>query len=199
MNTSRKLAGSIDEFEATHSLEDVKRLAREKGISTAGTKREIVTILLAEVEEYGGKYQVPNWPEVKGVFIGGCIKRGVGSSFRAKAHAHNNKTDPYFGWICLRSIKRAGNVKGNVITNPSALLWHEYVHILTPGHTHDDTWRKKMRELGQPISDQYKKKARPKIVYSYFCPSCEHRWEGPFTFNCPKCGKSGVVSTRKEG
>ena len=110
------------------------------------------------IEEYGGRYEVPDWP--KGVFIGGCVERGVGSSFRAKAHAHNRKKDPYFGWICLRSIKRAGEVKRNLITKPSQLLYHEYAHILTPDHYHDDTWRKKMKELGQPIPEQYKKKPR---------------------------------------
>jgi hypothetical protein len=199
MSTSKELSGKISEFEAAHSLEEVKKMARGRGVSTAGTKREIITNLLEEVEVQEGVYKVPQWPEIKGVFVGGCVERGAGSSFRAKAHAHNVKTDPYFGWICLRSIKRAGEVEGNVITKPSQLLWHEYAHILTPDHFHDDAWRKKMKELGQPIQKQYAKKARPRIVYSYFCPSCKHRWEGSFTFTCPKCGKSGVVSTRKEG
>jgi hypothetical protein len=160
MNTSRKSPGSIDEFEATHSLEEVKRLAREQGISPTGSKREIITVLLAQASYEEGVYKVPEWPEVKGVFIGGCVERGVGSSFRAKAHAHNMKKDAYFGWICVRSIKRVGEVKGNVIIKPSQLLWHEYVHILTPDHWHDDTWRKKMKELGQPIQEQYRKKRR---------------------------------------
>ena len=105
-------------------------------------------------------YIVPDWPEVKGIFVGGCVKRGVGSSFRAKAHTHNMTDDKYFGWICVRSLKRVGEVKGNVITKPSQLLWHEYAHILTPNHGHDDAWRNKMKELGQPITEQYKKKPR---------------------------------------
>jgi len=143
-------------------------------------------------------FHVKEWPEVKGIFVGGCVKRGTGSSFRAKAHAHNVKGSPYFGWICVRSLKRVGEIKGDVITKPSQLLWHEYAHILTPNHPHDDTWRQKMRELGQPITEQYRKKPRPKIIYKYICPSCQHRWEGPYTWNCPKCGKSGLISTRKE-
>lgn len=108
-------------------------------------------------------YKVPSWPEVKGIFIGGCVERGVGSSFRAKAHAHNANKEPYikyFGWICVRSIKRIGETSGQVVTKPSRLLWHEYAHILTPNHGHDDTWRAKMRELHQPMESQYDKKTR---------------------------------------
>ncbi|MDP2729117.1 MAG: hypothetical protein Q8O55_01385 [Dehalococcoidales bacterium] len=114
----------------------------------------------SEQQEQSPIYTVPNWQEVKGIFVGGCVARGVGSSFRAKAHAHNVKTFEYFGWICVRSIKRVGEVQGQVITNPSRLLWHEYAHILTPSHPHDDTWRRKMHELGQPIPSQYDKKSR---------------------------------------
>lgn len=100
------------------------------------------------------------------VFIGGCVERGVGSSFRRQAHAHNFKQDSYFGWICVRSIKRIGqyrqisNDDGTltiIIDKPSMLLIHEYAHILTPNHWHDDIWRGKVRELGGQIDKQYKK------------------------------------------
>lgn len=197
-NSSQKLLGNIDEFEATHSLEDLRRMAGERGISPAGTKREIITRLLASPEDLG-RYQVPQWPEVKGVFVGGCVERGVGSSFRAKAHAHNVKTDPHFGWICFRSIKRVGEVKGNVITKPSRLLWHEYAHILTPDHWHDDTWRKKMKELGQPISEQHRKKSRPRPLFQYRCADCGHRWESrSYDVSCPKCGVHWLFRMFKE-
>jgi len=37
--------GKYDEFEATHSLEEIKRMARTLGISPDGTKRDIITRL----------------------------------------------------------------------------------------------------------------------------------------------------------
>ncbi len=83
-----------------------------------------------------------HYPEFEGLFVGGCVERGDGSSFRAKAHAHTS--GEYKGWICVRSVKRLGNGK------PSMLMLHELAHILT-GHGHDDVWRKKVREVGGRI------------------------------------------------
>ena len=87
-----------------------------------------------------------HYPELKGVFVGGCVDRGDGSSFRAKAHAHTK--EPNKGWICVRSTKRL-YVQGT--TRPSKLMQHELAHILT-GHGHDDTWRKEVRRLGGTIN-----------------------------------------------
>jgi len=106
------------------------------------------------------------WKEVKGIFVGGCVKRGEGSSFRAKAHAHNFTIDPLFGWICVRSLKRIGiyvlnydgQFDGEIIT-PSNLLWHEYSHILLPNRGHDKIWREKCKELNKQFNC--------KIAYSY--------------------------------
>ena len=109
----------------------------------------------------------------KGVFVGGCIERGDGSSFRAKAHAHNEpyirvgtsivkdehgnpKAWKHFGWICVRSAKRLYTRPGQ----PSNLMWHELCHILTPGHSHDDVWRAKAREYGVYIGKRYAKQRR---------------------------------------
>ena len=109
----------------------------------------------------------PDLVGVAGIFLGGCVERGVGSSFRAKGHAHNDGAGKFYRWICIRSLARLGEYQlvpqsdGKTllfITKPSRLLMHEYAHVLTPGHSHDDTWRRKMRELGQPLPRQYQKK-----------------------------------------
>lgn len=121
-------------------------------------------------------------------FVGGCVERGEDSSFRRKAHAHNQGGSAYFGWICVRSAKRLGRVVvgydgGVEVVAPSRLLWHEYAHILTPGHWHDDAWRAKMRELGQPLPRRYAKRTICKHSRTVRtlrglirCPTCNYHW-----------------------
>ena len=83
---------------------------------------------------------------VKGIFAGGCVERGDGSSFRARAHAHcvipgtrNYSGDGrWLGWICVRSAKRLYTAHGTL----SQLLWHETAHIWRRSWTEKqcDTW-----------------------------------------------------------
>lgn len=109
----------------------------------------------------------PYWPELAGIFVGGCVERGEGSSFRKAAHAHNHRRDPFFGWVCVRSWRRIGTFVAlehaewdAEVTKPSRLLWHEYVHILCPNHSHDDKWRAMMRALKQPIPARYRRRTK---------------------------------------
>lgn len=87
-------------------------------------------------------------PALTGLFTGGCVARGTGSRFRAMAHAHTR--GPFTGWVCFLTWKRVLTPAGE----PSAILWHEYAHVLS-GAGHTEKWRRVMRELGQPVPEHY--------------------------------------------
>lgn len=90
---------------------------------------------------------------LKGIFLGGCVERGDGSSFRAKAHAHTK--GPWMGWICVRSRKRLMGRTGK----PSNLMLHELAHLIVlQGHT--DKWRECLRDLGGFLNWWEKKRPR---------------------------------------
>jgi len=83
------------------------------------------------------------WPQellrshaIKGVFVGGCVCRGTGSSFRAKAHAHTHA--PFKGWLCFRRADRL---------QCRELVIHELAHLVT-GEGHTDNWRACVVRLG---------------------------------------------------
>lgn len=62
--------------------------------------------------------------------------------------AHNHPRDPRFGWICILSARA-----GRVVTptgRPSALLAHEYAHLLAPNSGHGERWRAAVTALGHP-------------------------------------------------
>lgn len=80
---------------------------------------------------------------VVGVFVGGCVDRGDGSSFRALAHTHT-QTAP-LGWICVRSERRLFTPAGA----PSRLLRHEAAHVLEPGAGHgSQRFERALRAVG---------------------------------------------------
>lgn len=88
---------------------------------------------------------------VAGVSLGGCAE-ALGTpcqgAFRRRAHAHNDRRDPLFGWICFLSSK-----PGRLLTpsgRASALLAHEYAHLLAPGSGHGERWRHAVTALGYP-------------------------------------------------
>lgn len=119
-------------------------------------------------------YPVPlEMPEIVGLFVGGCIRRGDGSSFRHRAHAHVSKADEWRGWVCVRSPKRLSTPSGR----PSRLMWHEYAHITT-GHGHDAIWRARITEYGFPAeAKRYIRPVRQPFVYVWWDPSGT-RYEG---------------------
>ncbi|MGE0600658.1 MAG: hypothetical protein AB7J35_05190 [Dehalococcoidia bacterium] len=90
---------------------------------------------------------------VAGISIGGCAE-AIGTprrgAFRRRAHAHNHSRDPRFGWICILSARA-----GRVVTptgRPSALLAHEYAHLLAPNSGHGERWRAAVTALGHPAA-----------------------------------------------
>jgi len=89
------------------------------------------------------------------IFVGGCISRGEGSRFRAKAHAHlsygNPNREPNPGWICFLSAKRLSSKE---------LCLHEMAHILT-NNFHTKKWREKLLEIGGTLDEV------PGILRSY--------------------------------
>lgn len=105
-----------------------------------------------------GKQAKKDWPielrhpEVRGVFVGGCVDRGVGSKFRAKAHAHTGGKN--LGWICFRSARWL---------HVRELLLHELAHIVVrEGHTR--RWRAFLLQIGGTLDEVYGPDEKGKTV-----------------------------------
>lgn len=93
--------------------------------------------------------QLLRHPKVQGVFVGGCVDRGIGYRFRHMAHAHI--VGPYLGWICFRSGRHVDRRE---------LLLHELAHVVTQeGHTR--TWREYLLAIGGTL------KAVPGLLRAY--------------------------------
>lgn len=94
-----------------------------------------------------GVMEKSSWPEplrhpsVTGVFVGGCVDRGVGSAFPGKAHVHIH--GPRAGWVCFRSTRWL---------NCTPLILHELAHAVTrEGHT--QTWREYLQAVGGTVKE----------------------------------------------
>ena len=106
----------------------------------------------AAVADLGTKAVAAGLPAapVVGISVGGCAE-AIGTprrgAFRRRAHAHNHPRDPRFGWICILSARARRVVTP---TRPSALLAHEYAHLLAPNSGHGERWRAAVTALGHP-------------------------------------------------
>lgn len=102
---------------------------------------------------------IPNlMPEIKGIYVGGCVCDRDGSVFRDHnhvAHAHSGSS-PYVGWICFSDASYIVNRVGYV----TRTFIHEYAHVLNPCHGHDQAWRDTMRRLREPLEWKYRPRSR---------------------------------------
>lgn len=121
----------------------------------------------------------------KGTFVGGCVERGEGSSFRRKAHAHCYNKDPHQGWICVRSAKRLYDKQGKA----SLLMWHEMAHIITKsGHGKEFyIWLK--------ANSTIRKKEERISQWAYLC---RHYKDPVAAYNRIKGHKTGGVKVAKK-
>lgn len=90
-------------------------------------------------------------PSVIGVYVGGCVKTGLGS-LGGNAHAHAFEDDSHRGWVCFQHPDNLKNERTRM---------HELAHIRT-GHGHTDKWRAEMARLGQPIAPCDRRRTRKK-------------------------------------
>lgn len=104
-------------------------------------------------EDAGVKPVPPDMlPDVKGVYVGGCVRTGIGTlKNHANAHAHIGQGQ-YAGWVCFQHPDDLKN---------KTTRMHELAHIRTDnGHT--DKWRAEMARLGQPIPHRNRRRKTKK-------------------------------------
>ena len=95
------------------------------------------------------------YPELKGIYVNGCIEDGSPWNENSYAHTHR-KTSKHPGIICVENESS--------LFNEMSML-HELAHLLTSGYGHRDPWRKKFIELGgkaaaKRIAEFYPKRTR---------------------------------------
>jgi len=96
---------------------------------------------------------------VWGVYVGdGCVSGGSPLEWRAvEAHAHNRKSDEWFGWICVADQWAVVTENGNL----TVTMKHEIAHILCPDSLHGARWRAAVTALGAPQeAKKYERRSR---------------------------------------
>jgi hypothetical protein len=103
----------------------------------------------------------PEWPEVAGIHLNGCV--GTLRTYLPghAAHAHTSLNDEWTGWICVDHTASLGTTApitgnplfGRVLTQPNVVGAHEYAHLQAgPYHGHDAAWlilfHREARRLG---------------------------------------------------
>ena len=92
---------------------------------------------------------------VRGLSVGQCVD-GSPLPPSVYAHAHQYPKDSNRGWVCIRSPRHVLRPGSQEV---STTVMHELAHLLAAAG-HDDSWRRTMRELGQPIPAAYRKSKR---------------------------------------
>jgi len=97
---------------------------------------------------------------VWGVYVGGCIDDGGAWRLwrEQHGHAHNDTTDPWFGWICIIEPKDVLTKTGR----PTGILLHEFAHMLCPNQGHNAAWKKAVTALGASREIKRVAKIKPK-------------------------------------
>ena len=83
---------------------------------------------------------------IRGIYVGGCVHERNSWSIwdGARSHAHNSRSNEWFGWICIVSPKDVLTPSGKM----TAILSHEICHLLVPEKLHTREWKKRLTEMG---------------------------------------------------
>lgn len=142
-------------------MDDIFRLVAYEGIKVKVTGPALyVSPKGTFSEDEAGEVPVPeNMPGVKGIFLGGCIERGIArisdKVFCEDAHAHTHGSRA--GWICFQLPEYFRSPESH------HLRMHELAHIMT-GEGHTDGWRKALEALGEEVPPRYHHRRRKKKV-----------------------------------